>query len=634
MEEYKKGKSKRISVIIRNRLFLVFLAAFLLTMTALTAMQGILVSESAKQYLKLNVSDVRKDILDASDDNILTIAVEIAEIMENIEEYADNPVQQEIIREHNIFEDDPVLAFLLYLQQSYGLQNICVIDENGIISQSTNPDFLGFDMASGPQSAEFLCLLDGTESLVQPLQPITFDESIYSKYAGIKLERGGFLQISYDEEKFHSDLDHIVRNATKNRHIGETGYILIVSDEGTIISSPYDETIGHAVSEYGLNPEHIFQRANFEAYEEFINGATYSCIGDKVENYYIYAIIPKDELISSFNKTLGLTNILEVITFAIVFWQVYYLIKKLVSKNVEKVADSLELIAKGNFDVEVDVGGTEEFESLSRNINTTVNSLKEYARAEAEQFEKELEYAKNIQRSALPSLFPPYPDRKDFDIYATMDPAKEVGGDFFDFELLESRRLAFCVADVSGKGVPAALFMMRAKTLIKSYGVAGLHPDEILKSVNEELCKNNDAGMFVTCWLGILDTETGLVEYANAGHNPPLLKTSGGEFVFLNGEKPGFILAGMENIRYQRHEIRLTAGDEIFVYTDGVTEATNSENELFGNERLKDALDSFASANCTEKCILLRKSIDAFVGNAPQFDDITMLSLRYNGENI
>jgi Serine phosphatase RsbU, regulator of sigma subunit len=486
-------------------------------------------------------------------------------------------------------------------------------------------------MASGEQSAEFLCLLDGVDEFVQEYRPISFNSEKSMKYAGVALEDGGFVQIAYNAERFRQDIDQQVLGATKNRHVGENGYILIISEDGEIVSCPDKSVIGEDISVFdGLTVEKLRPALTGEPFEGSFRGTTYRCLADMVEGYFIFALIPKEEMLSSMMLTYIMTNFLEAMTFILLFMMIYILIKGKVSDNVEKVDRSLNDIVAGDLDVRVDVRGTEEFENLSANINTTVGYLKDLVAQEAERIDKELEYAKNIQRSALPSLFPPFPDRDDFEIYASMDPAKEVGGDFFDFELLDGKLLGFCVADVSGKGIPAALFMMRAKTLIKSYGIAGLHADEILYAVNNELCTNNEAGMFVTCWLGILNTETGVVEYANAGHNPPLVCRSNGDFEYLKENRACFILAGMEDVKYRRHELLLDHGDEIFLYTDGVTEATDINNVLYGEERLQKALNAMKSEDCTQKCKLLRGSIDEFVGEAPQFDDITMLSLKYN----
>ncbi|MBO5474393.1 MAG: SpoIIE family protein phosphatase [Lachnospiraceae bacterium] len=248
---------------------------------------------------------------------------------------------------------------------------------------------------------------------------------------------------------------------------------------------------------------------------------------------------------------------------------------------------------------------------------------------EHQRISAELNVATHIQTSMLPCIFPAFPDRPEFDIYATMTPAKEVGGDFYDFFLIDDNHLAIVMADVSGKGVPAALFMMIAKSLLKSAAQSGLMPDAVLAKVNNELVENNDAEMFVTCWLGIYDFVSKKLVFANAGHNAPVVRRRGGAFEFLVF-RPSFVLGEMENICYRTGEIVLNSGDEIYLYTDGVTEATNAKKQLYGNDRLLKVLNSafLKDVSAETICRTVKADVDRFVGEAPQFDDITMLSLK------
>lgn len=266
---------------------------------------------------------------------------------------------------------------------------------------------------------------------------------------------------------------------------------------------------------------------------------------------------------------------------------------------------------------------------MEREINTYIDDLTRVT-AERERIGAELDVARNIQASMLPCIFPPFPQRKEFSIFATMDPAKEVGGDFYDFFLVDDDHLALVMADVSGKGVPAAMFMVIAKTLLKNAAQTGASPKEVLEKVNDQLCENNDAEMFVTVWLGILEISTGRLVCANAGHEFPALCRAGGDFQLFR-DKHGFVLAGMEHARYREYELALHSGDTLFVYTDGVAEATDSQNQLYGTDRMLAALNRQKGAGCEALLRGLRTDIDAFVGDAPQFDDITMLALEFNG---
>lgn len=266
---------------------------------------------------------------------------------------------------------------------------------------------------------------------------------------------------------------------------------------------------------------------------------------------------------------------------------------------------------------------------MEQEINDYIDNLTSMT-AEKERIGAELNVATEIQASMLPCIFPAFPDRKEFDIYATMDPAKEVGGDFYDFFMVDDDHLALVIADVSGKGVPAALFMVITKTLLKNSALNGSSPKEILEKVNSQLCENNEAEMFVTVWLGILTVSTGEMVCSNAGHEYPAIRRKGGAYELLR-DKHGFVLAGMEGAKYREYGVQLNPGDAFFVYTDGVAEATNSGNELFGTGRMLEALNAGKEMNCENLLGAVREQIDFFVGAAPQFDDITMLSIQYNG---
>ena len=279
----------------------------------------------------------------------------------------------------------------------------------------------------------------------------------------------------------------------------------------------------------------------------------------------------------------------------------------------------------------------DEIGALARAIGKMETDIVQYVEnltavtAEKERIGAELNVATQIQADMLPRIFPAFPERPEFDIYASMTPAKEVGGDFYDFFLVDDDHLAVVIADVSGKGVPAALFMVIAKTLIKNHAQNQEAPGTVFTQTNEQLCEGNDAGLFVTGWMGVLEISTGKFVYVNAGHNPPLLKRAGGTFEWLKS-RPGFVLAGMEGVRYRENTLQLEPGDRLYLYTDGVTEATNSHEELFGDERLQNALNEYMDLPVEQFLPKIKECIDAFVGDADQFDDITMLALDYQSK--
>ena len=271
----------------------------------------------------------------------------------------------------------------------------------------------------------------------------------------------------------------------------------------------------------------------------------------------------------------------------------------------------------------------DSFATMYREVGAYIAKL-ETVTAEKERIGAELDVAAKIQSSMLPCIFPPFPDRNEFDIYATMDPAKEVGGDFYDFFMVDADHLAFVVADVSGKGVPAALFMVIGKTLIKDH--TGLHDDlgEVFTEVNNILCASNSEEMFITAFEGVLNLKTGELRYVNAGHEIPFLCRKGGVFEPYK-VRAGFVLAGMQGIRYRAGSIQLEPGDKVFQYSDGIPEAINSEKAPYGMKRLESVLAKNSEKAPSELLPLVKADVDAFVGDADQFDDITMLCIEFKG---
>lgn len=268
----------------------------------------------------------------------------------------------------------------------------------------------------------------------------------------------------------------------------------------------------------------------------------------------------------------------------------------------------------------------ESFATLSKRTISYIEQITKIT-AEKERIGAELELATRIQADMLPNIFPAFPEREEFDIYATMTPAKEVGGDFYDFFLIDDNHLGMVMADVSGKGVPAALFMMMSKILVNNFAMMGGSPAKVLEQTNAQICKNNDEEMFVTVWFGVLDIETGKVTAANAGHEYPIIRKANGEFELLR-DKHGFVIGGMDGMKYKEYEFTLEKGGTLFLYTDGVAEATNAENQLFGTERMLAALNAEPEADPKKLLENMKKSVDEFVGDAPQFDDLTMLGVK------
>ena len=299
------------------------------------------------------------------------------------------------------------------------------------------------------------------------------------------------------------------------------------------------------------------------------------------------------------------------------------------SDPIKRLTEQVEQIEGGNISFSWEKHTDDEVEVLAQGFQDMTERLNRYIAdlvsitAEKERISLELNLAAKIQSDMLPKNYPAFPERTDFDLFASMHPAKEVGGDLYDYLLLDDDRLMLIVGDVSGKGVPAALFMGKCKVLLDFYAMLGLPPAEIFRIVNEKLCAGNESELFVTCWLGIFTFSTGTLRFVNAGHPYPVLY-HGGAFAFIK-EKPNFVLGGMEGLKYKEHSVTLSKGDRLFIYTDGVTEATDSNEELFGDERLLSAMKETKDLSAPDTLKKIRADIDDFVGSAEQFDDITML---------
>ena len=602
-------KKTKLSQSFQKWLLILVAVAFLTTTAFLWLIQTRLSENNAISLLELNLSDVREDIIDASDENLLRLTRSIAADLDAMETVDS--------------------ACLPALVAKYDVTEINVIDRNGIIIATTYPSFMHYDMSSGAQSAEFMVLLSGETEYVQSYQPLSYDARISRKYGGVVLERGGFVQVGYGAERFQRDIDEFVVGVTRNRHVGEDGCIIIVDEKWNIVSDRNGNE-GENLNITGIKIDTAAVPED-QVFTAQVYGHTCYCMYRTAEGYRIVAVMPQSEAALSRNVSVGVTTAMQIVVFTALFIMIFVLVKRLVVNNIYRINDSLSAITEGKLDTVVDVRSHVEFEDLSNDINSTVGTLKRYIADAAARIDAELAFAKAIQHSALPSVFPPYPGRKEFDIHAAMYTAKEVGGDFYDFYFVDEDNLAFMIADVSGKGIPAAMFMMQSKTLLKSCAESGMSIEQVFTTANEKLCEGNDAGMFVTAWMGLLNVKTGHMTFANAGHNPPLIKRADGSFEYLR-VKAGFVLAGMEGIRYRRNELQLNPGDVLYLYTDGVTEATDANEQLYGEERLLKLMNGQAAVSARSVCERVKADVDAFVGEAEQFDDITMLCLRYNGE--
>lgn len=601
----RKKDSVKITDTIQRALAIVIIVAFIFSsmfMKELLDQSSLLQTE---KHLMLAAEDVENDINDAIERSLKESA---EQIREKVSEYDD----------------------LEKLAREYQAAEINVVDKNGKTVRSSNPSYVGYDMSMGYQTRAFLVLLDGnTQYYSQEYGEISYNPELSRKYVGIATDEG-FIQIGYDAKHFQKLTADKVVDSTSNRHVGENGFVIIFDNSRTVVSAPNFIESNKFFYVHMLGQFEELPKEN-EVFLMDFDGSTYYARYHNLVGYTVLTMMDEAEAVTTRITSNYASNFIEVLIYAILFVLIYQLIKQVVIKQLRKVTRSLKKITGGDLNEVVNVRTNAEFSELSDDINATVDTLKKYIDEAAARIDADLAMAKEIQASALPSVFPAFPKRKDFDIYALMDTAKEVGGDFYDFYMTQNNIIHILIADVSGKGIPAAMFMMRAKTQLQSLTKAEKPINEVFQLGNDALCEGNDAGMFVTAWQGGINLDTGLVEFANGGHNPPLVKRSNGQFEYLK-KKVNLVLAGMPDMPYSKQEFRLYPGDTLFLYTDGVTEATDANNQLYGEDRLRDALNSKEFKDMKELCDYVKVDVDKFVGDAPQFDDITMVAFKFNGQ--
>lgn len=601
--EFRSSQQDRpIFQTIQKWLLIVLSLSFMITVIFNYKIQSNMVYNNANTLVSSTIDEVSQDIGDASDEYMLKLA--------------------------RILAREVTLGYyeLDAIADKYDFTDISVINKDGIITESNNPDYLGFDMSTGEQSSEFLCLLsDDVNEYVQPYGPISQNKNIYRKFAGISTYFG-FVQVSYDAERFQSEVGQHIKTVANNRQLGNYGGVIILDKDNRVVSCTKNLNLKELAGR-SVNLTSQYETYNKITLRKLGDGRDYYVRSGYVEGYYIVALYALEDA-EQFKKVSLYVSLFSILLiFAVMFGLIYMLIKRIVVNQITKMASSLSVISHGNLNEVVNVRSNKEFSSLSDDINSTVTTLKRYIAEAAARIDKELEFARAIQIAALPKVFP---ERDDYEIYCFMKTAKEVGGDFYDFYMTNDETVNFLIADVSGKGIPAAMYMMRAKSVLRSCTERGLSVDDVFTSGNDTLCQENDAGMFVTAWQGALDLTNGHVYFANAGHNLPAIKHKDGKFELVK-QKVNLVLGGMEGIPYTLNELTLEPGDTIFLYTDGVTEATNAENELFGDNRLLEVLNSQEFTSTREVCDTVMAGIDAFVKDADQFDDITMVCLYYKG---
>lgn len=425
------------------------------------------------------------------------------------------------------------------------------------------------------------------------------------------------------------------------------GYAFLMDQDGNVIDQEKSGMCIPTVEEDAVKKIYAGEPQIIECEEGVRNYVAYApitCIRSSVNSspWVLGIVMEEKEMIKVAESVKGSMNYTQVILiglFIVILLAVSdiaYRMSRRITKPILDLDEGARIVGSGNLDYYLEVRTGDEIEDLANAFNKMTGDLKAYMKdleettAARERIQSELRIASEIQASMLPRTFPPFPDRKEFDIFATMEPAKEVGGDFYDFFFIDEDKLCFLIGDVSGKGVPAALFMAISRILLKTEALRGIPPDRILYNVNNTLCPDNDASMFVTLFCVVLDAETGEIQFANAGHNPPLINTNGEGFEFIHLPK-SFVVGPMPDTEYKSQEHTLKPNDTIFLYTDGVTEAMNPDSQLFSDERLKEYLSSLRDKDVEEIIRAVREQIAEFAQGAIQSDDITMLALKYKG---
>ena len=422
------------------------------------------------------------------------------------------------------------------------------------------------------------------------------------------------------------EIEEVVKELTAIKPTENSFVLLCVPEKDYIISST------HTNSAAGASITTLPWDISADSF--VLNNINYLSFDRFFENGWLLSIqIPENEIFAEMENQNYRFSLLIALSSVIMLGLAYYVISKLINAPIKQLTSDVAQIALGNLDMRIRVTSNDELGMLAGTFNKMTADLKESIKAytrehvEKERMSTELNIAAKIQASMIPCIFPPFPDRAEFDIYASMLPAKEVGGDFYDFYLIDKNNLAVVIADVSGKGVPAALFMVITKILIKNSAYTGKSPRAVFETVNKILCENNDTSMFVTAFMGFYNIASGRFVYVNAGHNPFYARRSGKDYETVN-VKPNFILGCMENISYAEEEITLEPGDAIYLYTDGVTEAMTAGKKMFSEERLLEALKKNKDAPPRQLLSAIKQEIDIFANGAEQADDITMLVLE------
>lgn len=594
-----KSANTKMKTIFQRWLVLFVVLACCFTIAISYIVQTRQARNQAKVLLKLNLDDAARQVKQTRD-NLATIRS-----LSNNAALAKCRAFAGLVYENNeFFKNDDALE---RVRKDLDVDEVVVTDGPIIVGSipkiyTTNH----YDMGSQAQSAAFLPGIENPDfEIVQEPQLNGSGVGVF-QYVGVgRKDKPGIIQIAYTPKRImEAEKIADVNQIASNFRIGESGFLRILELEN----------FGNVTFDDGQE----------EFIDETIDGTEYLSLRRRSGDYLLIGSLPKSEMYVSRKDIMKFTAMGYFILFAVIFLLVSMLLQKVVINGIYSVNDSLSKITEGNLQEKVEVHTAIEFDDLSTGINKTVDALKMAIDAEAKRIDEELKIGHDIQRSVLPK---DYPVTDSYSLYANMYAAKEVGGDFYDFFQVDDKHLAMVMADVSGKGITAALYMMTAKTLIKELVIAHKDPAEAMRMANITLAKSKSetAFMFVTCFLAVLNTETGELVCVNGGHNPPLLKNGDANWEYQK-IKHACALGVSPKAKFTAVSLQMNLGDSFIMYTDGVTEAMNSDREQFGETRLKEFLDShdIDPKNTVED---LRTALSEYAGSYPQSDDITMLML-------
>ena len=467
----------------------------------------------------------------------------------------------------------------------FDIDELCIVDRAGTVIASNDPDSLGVDMNRKEETRPFAALTNGTTKVVaQPFRRHAYSNS-RRKYLGVPFPGGdGYVQVGLDESRMLKMINTQLAFLFDAEMDETVCYLCADEKTGVLVSSYLAD--GEAPTLEGIGYDTSNVPDSDETFEQTLFGHKAFCRSYVFGGHRFIMVVPKAEFYGTRDVIMAVMTILLALVL-------------------------------GTFAV------------LLVRISNDAKRIKAFYAAEDAARAKDMEIAKTIQTSALPVPFGANPY---FSLVASMTPARDVGGDFYDFFMLDATHLAFMVADVSGKGVTAALYMMTVKTLLKDAILSRRDPAAAFTRVNAELCRSNTANMFLTAWCGVLDLATGQVTFANAGHNPPMKVvgrgTEGPRSKYVT-EKSGPVLAFLDGVEYTPFTYSLSPGDLLFLYTDGVTEALDGKGALFGEERLENAVNAVAEPNPKSVCNVVRMAVAAFAEGVPQADDLTVLAVEY-----